>query len=96
MMRNAAATATTTKGTAAPCPRPSYRSYRATLTACSKALPPDAPGGSSSGIAVSGGGGAGGRRGDWRGSKEVLRMMWDDEAARVAKGDVAVPGKWAL
>ncbi|CAN0220524.1 unnamed protein product, partial [Scytosiphon promiscuus] len=60
-------------GTAASCPRPSYRSYRAALTACSKALPP----------------------GDWRGSKEVLRMMWEDEAARVAKGDVAVPGTWS-
>lgn len=83
------------------CPRPSYRSYLAALTACSRALPPAAA--SDKSIGGEGEDGeAGGvaaqpqqpqQRGDWRASKEVLRMMWEDEAKRAADGDVAVPGK---
>ena len=32
--------------------------------------------------------------GGWRASKEVLAMMWEDEAARAAEGNAAVPGAW--
>ena len=77
------------------CPRPSYRSYLAALTACSRAplpvsindgaMPPDARAALITKEA----------RGDWRASKEILGMMWDDEAARVAEKSVAVPGTWS-
>lgn len=83
MMRGAAAAATTSGIGVGVCPRPSYRSYLAALAACSRAAPaPTAATGSS----PSGGGG------DWRASKEVLAMMWEDEAARAAEENTAVPG----
>lgn len=106
MMRGAAAAAASSaskkkkKGSAAAaaaaaCPRPSYRSYLAALTACSRALPVAAATAAAA-AEDNGGEGSGGSgdgvRGDWRAAKEVLRMMWEDEAARAAKGDVAVPG----
>lgn len=31
--------------------------------------------------------------GDWRASNEVLGMMWEDDAARMAEGKAAVPGR---
>lgn len=97
MMRGATSPPSSSSSSYA-CPRPSYRSYLAALTACSRALPSAAA--SDKSIGGEGEDGESGcvaaqpqQRGDWRASKEVLRMMWEDEAKRVADGDVAVPGK---
>lgn len=98
MMRGAAA-ATATVGV---CPRPSYRSYLAALRACSRASPPPPPSPLAA-VTVAAPGDAGEVRangagavhvcGDWRASKKVLGMMWEDEAARMAEGRTAVPGR---
>lgn len=109
MMRAAArertATSSLTGGPAnaagAVCPRPSYRSYLAALTACSRATLPAATVSGKNGAVPPGPGPEvdevrkGAAQGDWGASKEILEMMWEDEAMRVAEGNAAIPGTWS-
>lgn len=77
------------------CPRPSYRSYLAALTACSRApvvLPSASTGDDANTKADVKKVRRGGEMGDWEASTRVLGMMWEDEAARKAEGQAAVPG----
>lgn len=82
-------------------PRPSYRSYLAALTACSRAtLPAETVSGEKGAVPPGPGSKVdqvqkGAAHGDWRTSKMVLQMMWEDEEMRVAEGNAAVPGTWS-